>query len=356
MNLSEAEELFDLADRYTQADVKASYTRLALRYHPDRNDASPASHHFMCQINEAYDLLKEATSDWPARSRQAAQKHSRREAQARQEQERKKAQDEERRRAAEAEERRKAEERKRQAEEKERKRKEELERKYQRACELALEAKTSKAHEAAAEAFLKLGDYKDSRLLYENHFNLARGLREEERDEFIRKYKTPTAVLNALSGLSVISIAAAFVGVTLADDAGPDLFLLIVEALLAICGVLCMFRKTAQTVSIYLLLSLGGFGLLVGAGFLAAAFQFLLMTLGLLTDSTSPDWPGLFCGVGRIFLVCLFCLASFSSCYISFEESPDNPDEIKKQLCVKVILIIVAFIGPLLVFPLMLSK
>lgn len=87
MNLGEARELFELKEGYTAIDVDCAYKRLALQYHPDKNENSPASNIFMRQINEAYDLLKsERASEHQARDDMRSQQSQSREEAPKQEQ------------------------------------------------------------------------------------------------------------------------------------------------------------------------------------------------------------------------------------------------------------------------------
>jgi len=55
-------ELFQIVNK---PFVKKQYHRLALQYHPDKNDNSPESNEKFKQINEAYDYLKNATDYKP---------------------------------------------------------------------------------------------------------------------------------------------------------------------------------------------------------------------------------------------------------------------------------------------------
>src|SRR5579862_6790267 len=43
----------------TEADVKVSYRKLAMQWHPDRNPGDKDCEHKFKEINEAYDILKD---------------------------------------------------------------------------------------------------------------------------------------------------------------------------------------------------------------------------------------------------------------------------------------------------------
>ena len=56
MKIQDAAKLLDLSGSVTPEDVKKAYKRAAMKYHPDRTNASPE---MMKMVNEAYELLKE---------------------------------------------------------------------------------------------------------------------------------------------------------------------------------------------------------------------------------------------------------------------------------------------------------
>src|SRR6478752_7426742 len=43
----------------TEAEMKASYRKLAMKWHPDRNPGDKDCEHHFKEINEAYDVLKD---------------------------------------------------------------------------------------------------------------------------------------------------------------------------------------------------------------------------------------------------------------------------------------------------------
>lgn len=55
MNISEALNIFGLSGSITEQEVKKTYRRLAIKYHPDKN---PAGASMMQMINSAFDFLK----------------------------------------------------------------------------------------------------------------------------------------------------------------------------------------------------------------------------------------------------------------------------------------------------------
>ena len=44
----------------SEADMKAAYRKLAMQHHPDRNPGDKDCEHRFKEINEAYDVLKDA--------------------------------------------------------------------------------------------------------------------------------------------------------------------------------------------------------------------------------------------------------------------------------------------------------
>ncbi|MEN3262819.1 DnaJ domain-containing protein [Sodalis endosymbiont of Spalangia cameroni] len=54
MNIQEALNIFNLSGELTEKDIKATYKKLALKYHPDRN---PLGNELMKAVNTAFDFL-----------------------------------------------------------------------------------------------------------------------------------------------------------------------------------------------------------------------------------------------------------------------------------------------------------
>jgi molecular chaperone DnaJ len=52
-------EILGISKQATQDEVKRSFRRLAMQYHPDRNKAPDAEQKFK-EINEAYEVLSDA--------------------------------------------------------------------------------------------------------------------------------------------------------------------------------------------------------------------------------------------------------------------------------------------------------
>ena len=68
MNLAEALDVLELSPKYSQAEVKAAYRRLALKHHPDRGGSLQK----MVQVNLAYEAVtqpsKRTAGKGPART------------------------------------------------------------------------------------------------------------------------------------------------------------------------------------------------------------------------------------------------------------------------------------------------
>lgn len=54
MNIQEALNIFDLSGELTEKDIKTTYKKLALKYHPDRN---PLGNELMKAVNTPFDFL-----------------------------------------------------------------------------------------------------------------------------------------------------------------------------------------------------------------------------------------------------------------------------------------------------------
>lgn len=54
MNIQEALNVFNLSGELTEKDIKTTYKKLALKYHPDRN---PLGTELMKAVNTAFDFL-----------------------------------------------------------------------------------------------------------------------------------------------------------------------------------------------------------------------------------------------------------------------------------------------------------
>lgn len=57
--LRRAQQLFGIRSGASRKEIRESYRRLSLRYHPDRNPGDPSSTRKMQLIQEAYELLLE---------------------------------------------------------------------------------------------------------------------------------------------------------------------------------------------------------------------------------------------------------------------------------------------------------
>ncbi|HXZ16020.1 MAG TPA: DnaJ domain-containing protein, partial [Roseiarcus sp.] len=53
-------EVLGVGRTATDAEVKAAFRKLAMKYHPDRNPGDKDCEHQFKEINEAYDVLKDA--------------------------------------------------------------------------------------------------------------------------------------------------------------------------------------------------------------------------------------------------------------------------------------------------------
>src|SRR5215475_1166722 len=53
-------EVLGVARTANEAELKASFRKLAMKFHPDRNPGDKDSEHKFKEINEAYDVLKDA--------------------------------------------------------------------------------------------------------------------------------------------------------------------------------------------------------------------------------------------------------------------------------------------------------
>ena len=64
-------EMLGVSKEASQAEIKKAYRKLAMKYHPDRNDSEEASEHFK-KLNQAYEVLsdpeKRSEYDNPPRS------------------------------------------------------------------------------------------------------------------------------------------------------------------------------------------------------------------------------------------------------------------------------------------------
>ena len=52
-------ELLEVAKSASGEEIKKSYRRLAMKYHPDRNPGDKEAESKFKEINEAYDVLKD---------------------------------------------------------------------------------------------------------------------------------------------------------------------------------------------------------------------------------------------------------------------------------------------------------
>src|SRR5205085_5638970 len=52
-------EILEVARTATDAELKVSYRKLAMRWHPDKNPGDKDCEHKFKEINEAYDVLKD---------------------------------------------------------------------------------------------------------------------------------------------------------------------------------------------------------------------------------------------------------------------------------------------------------
>ena len=214
MNTSEAEKLFGLREGYSLEEVRAVYKKLALRYHPDKNDNAPDATYFMQQVNEAFEILQKAAqynqsdtqkekaeqpkqssseennNKWQQQNGYWAQQDDReRKESAREEQERRRTaqqqrEQDERKRA----ERVKEEQRRSQAAREARKHRE-LEQAYLKACAKSQSARTPFDHNQVAQLFKNLGDYKDSATFVQYHENKSSEMSAALQEEYARETK-----------------------------------------------------------------------------------------------------------------------------------------------------------------------
>ena len=54
---NKAYEILELNSSATELEIKKTYRKLSLQYHPEKNDNSPESQNKFKEIQEAYDLL-----------------------------------------------------------------------------------------------------------------------------------------------------------------------------------------------------------------------------------------------------------------------------------------------------------
>ena len=53
-------EVLGVARGASEADLKSAFRKLAMKYHPDRNPGDKDCEHHFKEVNEAYDVLKDA--------------------------------------------------------------------------------------------------------------------------------------------------------------------------------------------------------------------------------------------------------------------------------------------------------
>lgn len=54
-------QILGVSENFTRDELKSSYKKLALKYHPDRNPNDKKSENMFKKISEAYDVLKNST-------------------------------------------------------------------------------------------------------------------------------------------------------------------------------------------------------------------------------------------------------------------------------------------------------
>ena len=54
-------QILDVSENASAEEIIEAYRKLAFRYHPDRNQMSPAAHERMKDINQAYAILSDPT-------------------------------------------------------------------------------------------------------------------------------------------------------------------------------------------------------------------------------------------------------------------------------------------------------
>ena len=57
--MNHAYKVLEISEQATPAEIKKAYLKLAIKYHPDKNDNSSAAKRKMQEINIAYDILKD---------------------------------------------------------------------------------------------------------------------------------------------------------------------------------------------------------------------------------------------------------------------------------------------------------
>ena len=54
-------QILGVSENFTRDELKSSYKKLALKYHPDRNPNDKKAENMFKKISEAYDVLKNPT-------------------------------------------------------------------------------------------------------------------------------------------------------------------------------------------------------------------------------------------------------------------------------------------------------